>query len=67
MVLNNIEVTVLEELEFEPLLIGSNQKIYTNNSCIYCLFNKVNNKFYLGSTIKLKTRISKHRRDCEKR
>ncbi len=66
MLLNKIEVDVLEKIDFKSKSIGFNLKRYNKNSCIYCIFNKINGKFYLGSTINFKTRINTHRIQCKR-
>lgn len=65
MLLNNIEIEVLEEIEFKPENIGSNTKKYFKGCCIYCIQNIINKKFYIGSTLGFNKRIGNHRKDLK--
>ncbi len=64
MVLNNIDIEIFKELDFKASY-RINRGIIIKNPCIYCIYNMINSKFYLGSAVNLKRRLKKHRRDVE--
>lgn len=63
MKLNNIDIEVLEEIEFKQLKPGKSKSIYYTGCCIYFIYNKITNKYYIGSTLNFRSRIRNHRKD----
>jgi group I intron endonuclease len=53
-------------IELESYNRGFNEKLFTQNPCIYSIVNRITGKKYIGSAVNLKGRIDKHRLDLKR-